>query len=163
MALSWFQVWTIAWQVSVILTPLLVGCAVLWLRSQFVTKTDAVTEKNRVDAAFSAARAEATTERNRVDTNLNAAKAERDARWDQVRDTMSDHAGRLKAVETDTAKPPSRHQLNNTIATLQATVHGLSRTIDSLRNTTESQNADIRREMGTLNGYLHTMIEKHLS
>lgn len=48
--MTWFQIWTVCWQVSVFLTPLLAGASFLWLTDNFVTKQAAAVERNRVDA-----------------------------------------------------------------------------------------------------------------
>lgn len=160
--MTWFQIWTMAWQVSVFLTPIIVGAVVLWMRSQFVTKADAIVERNRIDGALAAAAQAAKAEANRVDAVLTSHKTERDSRWDHVRDELADHKGRIVAVEKDSAKPPSRHQLNNAIAVLQGSMHGVERGLGDVQRQMESQSADLRRQMETLNSYLHTVIEKHL-
>jgi hypothetical protein len=142
--LSWFQIWTICWQLAIFLTPLIMGGCVLWMRSQFVTKTDATAEKNRVDARF--------------DTD----RAERGASLARLNDGHADHETRLRMVEADVARPSSRHALNNAISTMQGGLHAVERGVSDMRLQMESQGADMRRQMDTLNGYLHTMIEKHL-
>ena len=142
--MTWFQIWTVCWQVAVFLTPLLVGIAVLWLKSQFVTKADATSEKNRVDAHFA------------------SDKVERDGRYDILREKTQDHETRLRMVEADVAKPPSRHVLNNAIATMQGGIHSLGKSLDQLRGQMESQGSEARRQIETQNQYLHALIDKHL-
>lgn len=143
--LSWFQIWTVSWQIAVVLTPLILAACVLWLRSQFPTKSDFTAERNRVDA------------RHATD------KIERDQRYEQLRERATDHETRLRMVETDVARPPSRHQLNNAISTMQGGLHAVEKSVAGLAQQMDSQQADLRRQIETLNGYLHTMIEKHLS
>lgn len=126
------------------MTPLIVSCAVFWLKTQFVTKVDFTAERNRLQA------------------KLDADKVERDGRYDSLNNRAADHETRLRMVEADVAKPPSRHTLNNAIATMQGAIHSLGRSIDDMRHNVETQGADTRREMGTLNSYLHTIIEKHI-
>lgn len=142
--MSWFQIWTMCWQVAVFLTPLLLGCAVLWLKAQFVTKVDFTAERNRLDA------------------RLGADKVERDARYDIVRDRTNDHEARLRMVEADVAKPPSRHTLNNAISVMQGGLTGVEKSVTALGHQLETQSADLRRQMETMSTYLHTVIEKHL-
>ena len=161
--MSWFQIWTVTWQVSVFLTPLILGAVVLWLNSKFVTKVDAVVERNRIDAKFAASDQAARSEADRVNGAIAAAQAERDRRWELVRDQLADHQGRLTAAEKDIAKPPSRHTLNNAISVMQGGLLAVEKTVAGLAHQVESQSADLRRQMETLNGYLHTVIEKHLA
>ena len=157
-----FQIWTICWQVAVFLTPLLLGVAVLWLKSQFVTKADAITERNRVDASITAVRQDLKTETNRLDGALVQQKGERDSRYESVKDRLADHEGRIKAAETEHASPPTRHSLSNSIATMQGGLHSVGKSVDGLRDQMNAQSADLRRQMETLNGYLHAIIEKHI-
>lgn len=149
--MTWFQVWTVCWQVAVFLTPTLLGCAILWLRSQFVTKVEAAAEKNRIDGL------------------IRGDQIQRDQRYEEtktkhseLRDGVRDIEGRLRVVEADVAKPPSRHALNNAIATMQGGLHAVERGVDDMRRQIEAQSADLHRQMETLNSYLHTVIEKHL-
>lgn len=142
--MTWFQLWTVCWQLAVFITPIVTGFAILWLRSQFVTKTDFTAEKNRVDA------------RNGSD------KVERDARYEALSSRSSDHESRLRVVEADVARPPSRHALNNAISVMQGGLNAVDRSVTDLGRQMESQTADLRRQMETLNGYLHTVIEKHI-
>lgn len=159
---TWFQIWTVCWQVAVFLTPTLLGLAVLWLKSQFVTKTDATGERNRVDATISAVRQELKTEVNRLDGSLAQHKAERDNRWDTAKDKLSDHEGRLTAAEKDLARPPSRHQLNNALSVLQGGMHAVEVSMADLRRQGEAQAADLRRHLETHSTYIQALLEKHL-
>lgn len=142
--MSWFQIWTICWQVAIILTPVILTACVLWLKSQFITKI------------------EFTTERNRIDGQRGADKVERDQRYEQLRERATDHETRLQMVEKDVARPPSRHALNNAISVMQGGIVGMEKTVAALAHQMEAQSADLRRQMETLNGYLHTVIEKHI-
>lgn len=143
--MSWFQIWTIAWQVAVFLTPLLVGCAVLWLKAQFVTKIEFQAERNRLDGI------------------RDSDKVERDQRYDLLKEKTADHETRLRMVEAEGASPPSRHALNATMATMQGALQAVTRGVDDLHRQMEARDGDLRRQMETMNAYLHTVIEKHLS
>lgn len=160
--MTWFQIWTVCWQISVFLTPIILGAVVLWLNSKFVTKADAQVERNRVDGRFAAGEQAAKVESNRVDGALTAAQAERDRRWELVRDQLADHSGRLKMVETDVAKPPSRHTLNNAISVMQGGLNAVEKAVAALAHQFESTCADLRRQSDTTNTYLHSIIEKKL-
>lgn len=126
------------------MTPLIISCAVFWLNTKFVTK------------------GELTAERNRVAAQRDADKVERDARYEVLSGRGIDHETRLRMVEVDVAKPPSRHTLNNSLATLQAGLHSVGRSLDDIRHQMEARDADTRRQVETLNSYLHTLIEKQI-
>ncbi len=151
-SLSWFQIWTVSWQVAVFLTPMMVGCAVLWLKAQFVTKADAVVEKNRVDGAFTTVRQDARAESIRIDAELASDRRERDARYERIKDQLGDHESRLKVAEAELVKPPTRHALNTELTKVVASVQGLERHIGGL-----SKQHDTTQE------YLRMLIERGMS
>ncbi len=143
--MTWFQIWTVCWQIAMFVTPIVVATSVLWLRSQFVTKADARSESIRIDA------------------RLQTDKVERDQRYEMLRDKVVDHDARLRSTEADLAKPPSRHALNNSIAKLDGGVHSLGKSLDQLRDQMHAQSAQMQRQMETMSTYLHTVIEKHIA
>lgn len=131
---------------------MLLGCAVLWLRAQFVTKGDAVVEKNRVDALFTAVRQDAKTEVTRIDGEIGNDRRERDTRYERIKDQLGDHEARLKLVEADMVKPPTRHALNNELTKVTAGVQGLEKTISGLA-----------RQHETTQDYLRMLIERGMA
>lgn len=149
--MSWFQIWTVAWQVSVFLTPLILGAAMLWLKSQFVTKTDAKAEANRINGELALIRSDAKTESNRLDGLAKADQAVRDQRYEHIRDKLGDHEGRLTAVEKDLSRPPTRHALNNELTKVVASNAALAKQIDGIGD-----------QMKTVQTYLHTIIDRGL-
>jgi hypothetical protein len=141
---SWFQLWTVCWQVTVVLTPIMLGAAVLWLNSRFVSKQEMATQVQALIARADSDRVAFSADVKRLD------------------DTRHDHESRIRVAEADIARPPSRHQLNNAIAVMQGGLNALEKAMTALTHQSESQGADIRRQMETMSGYLHTVIEKHL-
>lgn len=131
--LTWFQIWTICWQTAIVLTPLVLGVAILWLNSRYSTKSDLRVEGNRLEARQNTDRA--------YFEGLVKNHAER----------IQDHETRLQLAEKDIARPPSRHQLNNAISVLQGSMHAIERGFD-----------DMRRSIETQNSYVHTIIEQHM-
>lgn len=79
-----------------VFTPFIFTAVVLWLKSQFVTKTEAA-----------AARTEQATERLRVD-----------GCFDSNARTLTDHDRRIALIEQSVAAPPSRHDLQQDITSL---------------------------------------------
>ena len=116
----------------------------LWLNSKFVTKNDFSVQMARIDA------------------KLDTSKAERDSRYDLVKERLADHDTRIKMVEVDVAKPPSRHELRNLISTMQGAVMSVERAVADMSSRIDSQGADTRRQMDTFGTYLHTIIDKHV-
>lgn len=150
--MTWFQIWTVCWQVAIVVTPLIVALCMLWLRSQFVTKIEHASEHARVDGKFNAIAA-------RMDTE----KVERDQRYDSLKDRAGGCEARLSVLESDNKNPPSRHELNNAVQSAMGGVHSLGKSLDQMRGQIESRDAALQRQMETLSGYLHTIIEKHLA
>lgn len=81
----------IIWPIASVLTPVLIGASLLWLKSQFALKTEAAAERTRVDACF----------------KDHGAK-------------LADHETRIKLVEHYTGQPPSRQDLGDRIALIGA-------------------------------------------
>lgn len=46
--MRWIEILQVAWQVAVVLTPVVLGCIFLWLKTQFQSKADAAAEALRV-------------------------------------------------------------------------------------------------------------------
>lgn len=143
-------------------TPILLGAVVLWLKSQFVTKADALTERNRVAGELTSIRQDIKTEAVRVDAALGQQKAERDGRYDTIKDKLSDHEARIKAGEVEHARPPSRHDLRNLISTMQGAVMAMERAVTDLGVRVDNHAGETRRQMDTFGSYLHTIIDKHV-
>lgn len=136
---------------AIVVTPLMVTLCMLWLRSQFVTKVDFAADRARIDALFHA-----------VDARLGTEKVERDQRYDAVKDRLSDHDARVRIVEKDVARPPTRHELNNAVQIATAGVHSLGKSVDQLRGQMIESNQAMLRQMETLSSYVHSIIEKRL-
>lgn len=142
--MTWFQIWTVCWQVAVVVTPFLFVIASLWLRSTFTTKGDASAEKTRVDAAIA------------------AVKLENDCRHDAAEKTFADHTSRIHAAEEYIQRPSSQHKLANELMKLQGEIQKLGAEVQGLARGTEQQMSAQSRQMDTLNSYLHTLVEKGL-
>jgi hypothetical protein len=131
--LSWFQLWTICWQVAMFVTPIFMAAFALWMRSQFVTKTDATAERNRIDGAMA------------------ASKTLGDTRYESLKDKSADHEGRIKTLEKSGEEPPTRHSLNNEITKLIGVVGRLESAVSGLASQAQ-----------TTQTYLHTLVERGL-
>lgn len=147
--MTWFQIWTISWQVAVFLTPIMLSCAVLWLRAQFVTKVDAVTERNRIDSLIDGLKLTIATEMARLALQRDADEKERNQRYELLKDGKADHESRIRVLEADMAKPPTRHALNNELTKVVASNAGLERAVSGLG-----------RQIDTVHNYMHTLVER---
>lgn len=131
--LTWVQIFDIVWKICVVITPVLMGACVLWLKSQFQTKGEASAERNRVDARFD-------TEKLRLETEIKRI----DARG-------ADHETRLQLQERNAQEPPSRHELAAKVERVLTTQAGLERAVGGMSD-----------QLKTTNDYLHTLIERGL-
>lgn len=86
----------IIWPIASTLTPVLIGFACLWLRSQFVLKAEAAAERTRLELCFK-----------------------------DHGEKLADHETRLKLVEHYTVQPPSRQDLGDRIGALSARMSGV--------------------------------------
>jgi hypothetical protein len=65
--------------------------------------------------------------------------------------TIGDHETRLKLIEADQKRPPSRHELFVQMSHISSRTEAMESTLEG-----------IEKQVGTLNDYLHTLIERGL-
>lgn len=197
--MTWFQIWTVCWQVTIVLAPILIGAAVLWLASRFVSRAEfeaykarneanAIAEKTRLDAEIAKATTAAGVETNRVNAEFTAVRAEMraeiatvrgdcraevtrleaelkrrkdesDTRYEHVRDCIADHQGRIKAVESEQSRPPTRHQLNTEVTKVIGSNLALEKSIAGIVKQFETAVGGIAKQLETNNSYLQVLIE----
>lgn len=109
--MSWIQYFDIVWKIAIVLTPLVIGGGILWLKSQFATKSEALIEKNRVDG-----------ELKRVD------------------ERGTDHETRIKLLEKGATEPPTRHELNDKLQRVVAGVAALDRAVSGMSDQQKTTN-----------------------
>lgn len=113
----------VLWPIASVLTPVMIGIGMVWLRSQFATRADFTKELAKIAADF------------REGSNK-----------------FADHDARLRMVEQDANRPPSRHELHTEMSRLGARMTGVEREVSG-----------IGRQLSTTNDYLSTLVERGLT
>lgn len=123
----------ILWPIASVLTPVLIGIAMLWLRSQFALKTELASKVDRIDGDIS-----------NLGKRLDSKNALQDA-------SIIDHETRLKLLEQECQTPPSRHALAIEMSEVKARLSGVETSVKG-----------ISKQLGTTNDYLQAIVETGL-
>ncbi|HEU4958991.1 MAG TPA: hypothetical protein VFT56_01170 [Sphingomonas sp.] len=121
--MSWLDYVRVLWPIASVVTPLIITAGLFWLRSQFALKTELAAERTRVDGKFTG-----------------------------IATAINDHETRLKLIEQDQQRPPSRHELFKQMSNISSRTEAMESTLEG-----------IEKQVGTLNDYLHTLIERGLA
>lgn len=94
--MTWFDIVQTLWPIAVIILPLVVGAGILWLKTQFPTKTD-----------------------------LDALKTDHAGRFERGSAKFAEHDRRLALVEDDCESAPSKNDLNEGMTVLAGRMSGM--------------------------------------
>lgn len=101
--LSWLEFIKIVWPIASVLTPVVIGAGLLWLRSQFTLKTE-----------------------------LASKAAELTAEIRQVEKTTADHATSIKLLEAEANRSPTRQELADKIEQIATGQAGVEQSVAGL-------------------------------
>lgn len=138
--MEFLDIFKVAWPIAVTLLPIILSAGILWLRSQFPTKVEL--EAVRADVAAKLKETEA-----RLTGKIDA----HDERLDIGSKKMAELDKRASIVEEECRQAPSRNTLQTELSSINARVRGVEAYLEGTK-----------RELGTLNDYLHTLIERGL-
>lgn len=127
--MSWAEIIRTLWPIMATITPFVLAAGFAWLKSQFPTKADL--EKLRGD----------------VKKDVEEMRAHTMA----ISDRQIASEQRVKSIETDLERAPSKIDLSKDIGKVAERVGHLESGLESMN-----------RQMVTANAYLQTLIEKHL-
>lgn len=132
--MNWLEIIRTFWPVIASLTPIIFIGFIVWLRSQFVLKSELETERQRINAAAAKADLEG------HDRRIGAAEI-----------GLLEHGARLRAVEQECERAPTRNGLQVELSNLGQRMRGLEVGVEAMT-----------RQASTTNDYLHTLIQKDL-
>ncbi|WJY18706.1 hypothetical protein QQS45_00175 [Alteriqipengyuania flavescens] len=129
------------WPIAAFVTPFILAGGFAWLKNQFPTKLDL--EKLRTEGEKELEKLRITSAREIAELSV-LARTTADA---QIADR-----GKIDMLMADVARRPSKVDLSKDIGKLAERVGRL-----------ESSIASVSDQLRTNNGYLHTLIDKHIS
>lgn len=106
------------WPIAAVLTPLIIGAGILWMRSQFSTKLDIQNMEGRI--------------LERIESH--------DGRLNDGSKKLADLDKRVALVEGDCESSPSRHDLNQAIAVLAGRMSAVESSSRGLEREIRTQN-----------------------
>lgn len=121
--LSWLEFIQILWPIASVITPVLLATGLMWLRTQFATKAE-----------------------------MAARAADLAAKQEAHGKAIDDHETRLRLIEQDAGRPPTRHELYEKMSDVAGRTGAIEASLEGLE-----------KQVGTLNEYLRTIIERDLN